>query len=129
MSASPPAAPASRSPSPVPFRTNVDEPAVEQEAPPEEVGGTSFYPSPPLHYKRFTKRNLELAAVLKERGNLNGHLAEGEAEPDFNLLNLLDPPDLGFIAAEGGWHVFGEFWPVSRRPDDIVTKLMLCTDD
>ncbi|EJT98336.1 hypothetical protein DACRYDRAFT_118635 [Dacryopinax primogenitus] len=78
---------------------------------PLEVGAT--FPAPPNLYKRYTVPNLSLLKKLHVHGP-----SALEDEPDVpEWLSELDPPRVDWVVEEGGYHSFGEFWPIpSREP-------------
>ena len=96
-----------------------------QEAP-ELQQMSSFFPAPPAAFERFTAANLDLAAELQRLIKSGAGSAEadrmarqrrllGERAPDFDLLELVEPPDASWIEEEGGWKSFGESWPLEEK--------------
>jgi len=83
----------------------------EDDEQPIDNAGSIFPPPPKQFYNHYTFRNLELAKQLKATGSFT--LQENETRPDFDLFELVEPPNLDWIQEDGSWTVFGETWPVS----------------
>lgn len=79
------------------------------------------FPSPPTQYNRYTQRNLELLALLRERTATSLHDAVQDGQhailsdqadvPEWDLTEL-EPPRADWIVEEGGYDTFGDRWPV-----------------
>lgn len=79
------------------------------------------FPSPPSHYNNYTTHNLTLLALLKERAEESGAdvaqvnqydvLSDQTEIPDWPLQSL-EKPRVDWIEEEGGFMVFGDYWPV-----------------
>lgn len=78
---------------------------------------------PPSQYLRYTKRNLVLLELLRQRSETQLHdempldeqqrvlSDQGEPVVDWDLT-ALEPPRIDWIQEDGGYEVFGDHWPV-----------------
>jgi mediator of RNA polymerase II transcription subunit 7 len=94
------------------------------------------FPSPPVHYLRYTKANLELLKTLRERSGTVVHetipvadqqelLHDQPSLPEWDLT-ALERPRADWIVEEGGYEAFGDTWPVcifhSRTEIDVIQR-------
>lgn len=104
-----------------------------QDAAPETM--SSFFPSPPAGYTRFTDINIALAKRLVGHADFKADLTH-ETSPtwreqqstllaalkanqetidelkDLDLRTLVRPPNIDLIEEDGHWTAFGQVWPV-----------------
>ncbi|KAF8307230.1 hypothetical protein DL93DRAFT_2088156 [Clavulina sp. PMI_390] len=86
----------------------------------DEIANPFNYP--PVHYRRYTKRNLVLLDLLRTRDKRadvpldeqRTILADQPDEVDWDLTSL-EPPRVDWIVEDGGYEAFGVFWPLPNR--------------
>lgn len=75
----------------------------------ESTLDSSFFPSPPAYYKRYTTANLALDS--SEYLTTAGDEAVSAAE--------LQPPNLDWVKERGHYTVFGQTWPIEDQEQTL----------
>lgn len=94
----------------------------------EEI--TNPFTFPPSQYRLYTKKNLVLLDLLRNRSETTLHdeiplevqhrILVDQGEPVEWDLTRLEPPRIDWIAEDGGYEVFGDFWPVCGTTNKII---------
>lgn len=74
----------------------------------DEETESSFFPSPPSFYLRYTTANL---ALPLDQTGLSVPATATAVEDTFNRIDL-EPPNVDWILERGHYEVFGERWPI-----------------
>lgn len=80
---------------------------------------SATFPPPPPHYALFTPANLALLASLQpppssspSAASKGKQRATAQTDDDEHLVRQLEPPRVDWIEQDGGFEVFGDFYPV-----------------